>query len=113
MIKKNGDLPADSRLILDAYGRVSRLGDKRMRSVEGQLADCTVRIEEYGANVGEVLADPGLSAWNPRVQRPDWDTLMERLETGVSNGVCVFDLSRFSRRPMEGERLIEVAERGL
>src|SRR5439155_15596977 len=112
MSKKNSRLPADSPLILDAYGRVSRLGDKRMRSVEGQLADCQVRIEEYGAAVGEVLADPGRSAWDPRVKRPDWDTLMERVESGVSNGVRVFDLSRFSRRPIEGERLIEVAERG-
>lgn len=100
-------------MILDVYGRVSRLGDKRMRSVDGQVTDCTVRVEEFGAQVGEILKDPGRSAWNPKVKRPDWDTLMRRMETGVSGGVCVFDLSRFTRRPIEGERLIEAAESGL
>ena len=38
---------------------------------------------------------------------------MERLEAGDAGGVIVFDLARFSRRPIEGERLIAVAERGL
>jgi len=106
-------MAGDSRPILDIYGRVSRLTDKRMRSVEGQLKDCRVRVGDYGAEVGEVLADPGRSAWNPKVKRPAWDALMERLASGVSQGVCVFDLSRFSRRPIEGERLIEIAESGL
>ncbi|MFF4600115.1 recombinase family protein [Amycolatopsis sp. NPDC001319] len=100
--------------MLDVYARVSRLGDDRQRSVEGQVADCRARLEDIGAKVGKVLdADRGRSAWNPRVQRPDWDELMQRLETGASDGVVVFDLARFSRRPIEGERLIDAAERGL
>ncbi len=47
------------------------------------------------------------------MKRKDWDKLMRRLEGGESNGVVVFDLARFSRRPIEGERLITAAERGL
>ena len=38
---------------------------------------------------------------------------MTRLESGESGGVIVFDMERFSRRPIEGERLIAAAERGL
>jgi site-specific DNA recombinase len=38
---------------------------------------------------------------------------MARLEAGATDGVIVFDLARFSRRPIEGERLITAAERGL
>ena len=38
---------------------------------------------------------------------------MQRLESGSAGGVIVYDMSRFSRRPIEGERLIESAERGL
>ena len=38
---------------------------------------------------------------------------MERLESGASGGVIVFDMERFSRKPKEGERLIVIAERGL
>ena len=99
--------------VLDIYARVSRLGDDRQRSTAGQVEDCTVRVEQRGATVGEVLIDSGRSAWNPRVKRKDWDQLMQRLESGVTDGVVVFDLARFSRRPIEGERLITAAERGL
>lgn len=100
-------------IILDLYARVSRETDARRRAVEGQIAADQRRAEQLGAEVGEVLRDDGRSAWNPKVKRPAWDRLMERLETGASDGVVVFDLARFSRRPSEGERLIEAAERGL
>lgn len=113
MSSKHAGMTGDSRPVLDIYGRVSRLSDKRMRSVEGQLKDCRARVTEHGGDVGEVLADPGRSAWNPKVKRPAWDTLMERLVSGASQGVCVFDLSRFTRQPEEGERLIKIAARGL
>jgi DNA invertase Pin-like site-specific DNA recombinase len=101
-------------LTLDTYARVSRKGDARRRSMEGQSAANRRRAEQLGATVGEVFdKDDGRSAWNPRVKRADWDRLMQRLESGASDGVVVFDLARFSRRPSEGERLIEAAERGL
>src|ERR687894_1241494 len=100
-------------LNLDIYARVSRLGDDRQRSTEGQVEDCQARIVERGARVGEVHIDSGRSAWNPRVRRPDWERLMSRLEAGATGGVVVFDMARFSRRPIEGERLILVAERGI
>lgn len=77
------------------------------------MQDCQARIDERGDELGEVHIDPGRSAWNPRVRRPGWDRLMERLESGATGGVIVFDLARFSRRPIEGERLIAAAERGL
>lgn len=66
-----------------------------------------------GARVGEVHIDSGRSAWNPRVKRPAWERLMCRLEAGATGGVVVFDMARFSRRPIEGERLILAAEQGL
>lgn len=99
--------------VLDVYARVSRLGDDRQRSTMGQVEDCEARILERGAGVGKVHVDSGRSAWNPRVHRPGWDELMRRLESGATGGVVVFDLARFSRRPIEGERLIATAELGL
>lgn len=105
--------PARDELTLDIYARVSRLGDDRQRSTEGQVEDCIARVTEYGARVGEIHVDPGRSAWNPRVKRKKWANLMERLETGATGGAVVFDLARFSRRPIEGERLIMAAENGL
>ncbi len=98
---------------LDIYARVSRLGDERQRSTTGQVEDCTARVADHGGQVGQVHIDSGRSAWNPRVRRREWERLMERLESGTTGGVVVFDMARFSRRPIEGERLILAAERGL
>ncbi|WP_084759639.1 recombinase family protein [Nocardia mangyaensis] len=104
---------AGNDLVLDIYARVSRVGDERQRSTGGQVDDCTVRVRDLGATVGRVHVDDGRSAWNPSVRRPKWDALMARLESGETGGVVVFDMARFSRRPIEGERLILAAERGL
>lgn len=99
--------------VLDIYARVSRLGDARMRSTEGQVEDCTARVLERGGTVGAVFVDPGRSAWNPRTRRPQWEALMERMEAQTSDGVVVFDLARFSRKPIDGERLIVLADQGI
>jgi site-specific DNA recombinase len=69
-------------------------------------------IERRGARVGEPFKDNSLSAWNPRVVREDWDEMMARLESGASDGVWVYDVSRFTRKPIEGERLIQAAMDG-
>jgi site-specific DNA recombinase len=98
---------------LDIYTRVSHKSDKRILSTAGQEARCRERVERVGAELGLVFTDPARSAWNPRVARPGWDALMLRLIAGESDGVVVFDLPRFARRPADGERLIAVAERGL
>jgi DNA invertase Pin-like site-specific DNA recombinase len=98
---------------LDIYLRVSRLADEKQRSIEGQEHDARARVADAGATVGEVHTDRGRSAWNPRVRRQGWDLLMSRLESGATDGVVVFDLERFSRQPLEGERLLSVAGNGL
>src|ERR1019366_1574696 len=95
------------------YARQSRLDDDRQRSPEGQVADCRAVLAGRELAEGEVLIDPGLSAWNPRVRRPGWERLMERLENGASGGLIVFDLERFSRQPDDGSRLIKAADRGV
>src|ERR1700722_10851318 len=38
---------------------------------------------------------------------------MDRLDRGLSGGFFVFDLERFSPQPKDGERMIELAARGL
>jgi site-specific DNA recombinase len=100
---------------LDIYARVSHKLERRDKvpSTVGQVAACRRRIERVGAQVGEVFEDPERSAWDPKVQRPGWDALMERLEAGEADGVVVFNLARFARQPKDGERLIEAAEDGL
>ena len=98
---------------VDIYARRSAKGDKTQRSVSGQVQVCKSILAKRDLPLGQVHVDDGRSAWNPKVERPGWDTLMARLESGESGGVIVFDMERFSRRPIEGERLIAAAERGL
>lgn len=99
--------------VIDIYARQSRMDDDRQRSPEGQVEDCRAILEDRGLTAGEVHIDSGLSAWNPRIRRPGWRRLMERLESGEAGGVVVFDLERFSRQPDDGSRLIKAAEHGL
>src|SRR5215467_11520260 len=100
---------------VDIYARVSRLkrDEEREPSTTGQVAVCRVRLVDLGLPEGKVLIDLDRSAWNPNVKREAWDELMDRLESGKSGGVIIFDLERFTRQPKDGERMIEVAARGL
>ena len=100
----------------DIYARVSvvkRKNKKNEPSTGGQVAICRLRLADLDLPEGKVLVDPGRSAWDPTVRRPAWDELMDRLERGVSGGFIVFDLERFTRQPKDGERMIELAVRGV
>ena len=100
---------------VDIYARVSHLKRKAKRDLpaEGQVAVCRLRLADLSLEEGKILVDPGRSAWNPAVRRPAWDELMDRLERGVSGGMIVFDLERFTRQPKDGERMIDLAAMGL
>ena len=93
--------------------RSAQARDGSTRSVDGQVDDLTDMIAERYGVIGEVFRDPNRSAWNPKVLRPEWDALMDRLESGVCDGVAVYDVTRFSRKIIEGKRLVTVADKGL
>src|SRR5687767_14633576 len=99
--------------IIDIYARISQDydGDGGERSVESQEEDCRDAIEDEHDDwqVGKVFKDPAKSAWNPKVERPQFNQLMARLESGEADGVMVYDLTRFTRKPIEGERLLALA----
>src|SRR5712691_4614062 len=107
--------PVSAGKPVDIYARVSHRvrSEKRKPSTEVQVAVCRARLSELDLEEGKVLVDPGRAAWNPAVKRPAWDELMDRLERGVSGGMIVFDLERFTRQPKDGERMIELAATGL
>lgn len=102
-----------SDLPIDVYARVSLSSDPKMATITGQCDVCRARLEDLDLPVGETLYDNSKSAWNEKVKRPDWEKAMQRMEQGVSGGVIVFDMARWSRKPKDGERLIEAAKRGL
>ncbi|HSV66140.1 MAG TPA: recombinase family protein, partial [Mycobacteriales bacterium] len=98
---------------VDIYARLSRAVDGDWINVDEQEEMGREALARRGVPVGEVFKDNSKSAWNPKVVRPDWDRLMRRLESGVSGGVWVLDLTRWTRKVLEGERLLELASRGV
>lgn len=102
--------------VIDVYARISQAYDGTTRSVDSQVDECVAEVEDHAAagwTLGMIFKDHALSGWNPKIVRPDFNQLMHRLETGQSQGVCLSDLTRFTRKPMEGERLIMLADRGI
>jgi site-specific DNA recombinase len=99
--------------VIDVYARLSYSVNGETIQVDDQVEMGEETLARRGAVVGAVFKDPSKSAWHPRVVRPQWDALMARLESGASDGVWVYDLTRFSRKVLEGERLVELAARGL
>jgi len=98
---------------IDIYARQSLKTTRNQTTTPAQVASCRAVLSERGLPVGKVFIDNGRSGWNPKAQRPDWETMMTRLESGQSGGVMVYDIERFTRQVKDGERLITAAERGL
>lgn len=103
----------DRPLVLDSYGRLSRVPETgELEKIETQWEDNGRVIERAGAVLGEQLSD-GLSAWNRKVRRPGWERLLERVESGESDGIVVWHTDRLFRQPRDLEKLIELGERGV
>lgn len=103
---------ADRPLVLDSYGRLSRVPETgEIEKIETQWADNRKVIDRVGAVLGAELKD-GLSAWKRTVRRPGWEALLERVESGKSDGIVVWHTDRLFRQPRDLEKLIELGERG-
>jgi site-specific DNA recombinase len=101
------------RRILDSYARESKRGDRRDLSINGQHEVNERRIRDLGCDLGLKLQDKGKSAWRKGVVRPDWETMVKRLETGDSDGAVIFDVERLLRTVEDALRIVKLAERGL
>lgn len=103
----------DQAPVVDIYARLSYAEGGETVKVDDQVEMGREAVERRGGVVGQEFRDNSLSAWKPKVIRPQWNELMRRLEAGESDGVWVYDLTRFSRKVMEGERLLELAAKGI
>lgn len=102
--------------VIDSMARRSRRNRKgeevRDLSIQGQHAVNRQRIEEHGGRLGETFTEPGVSAWKPGVPRPKLDAAIERLRSGASQGICIYDIDRMLRRVTDAQRIIDIAEQG-
>jgi DNA invertase Pin-like site-specific DNA recombinase len=89
----------DLRLIFDISARVSRQGnrhDERMYSDENQVATCTEFIVRKGGEVGLVVNEINVSGGKLAKDRAV-EKLVQRIESGDSAGIVVYDFSRLTR----------------
>ncbi|WP_432850814.1 recombinase family protein [Amycolatopsis sp. CA-161197] len=108
----NAGQRAGRPIVLDSYGRLSRVPETgELEKIETQWADNRKVIERVGATLGEELKD-GLSAWKRSVRRAGWERLLERVESGESDGIVVWHTDRLFRQPRDLEKLIDLGERG-
>ena len=99
-------------LVIDLYCRLSTDNDGTTHTVDEQEARGRTQVEALGHVVGMVHKDHAKSAWNPKVIRDEWLVLMARLRNGEADGMWVRDLDRYTRKPREGEDLLELAAGG-
>ena len=98
--------------MLDSYARLSKNPSTgELEKIETQWADNRRTIDRLGGVLGKELKD-GLSAWRKDVRRPDWETLLERVRSGVSDGIVVWHTDRLFRQPRDLETLIDLADKG-
>ncbi len=75
--------------------------------IRRQLADATKIIELRGATPTEPYEDPDISAYQPKVTRPDFERWLTDFKEGRTDGIAGWDLDRIVRKPSDLERMIE------
>jgi site-specific DNA recombinase len=111
-VSRGNDAGQRRKPVYDSYARLSRMPDTgELEKIETQQADIRTVIERLGGALGEELSD-GLSAWKRGVVRKGWETLLERVRSGMSDGIVVWHTDRLFRQPRDLETLIELADKG-
>jgi DNA invertase Pin-like site-specific DNA recombinase len=88
----------------DGYGRVSQVGardaeSERFHSTALQQTSVEGWLQRHGFRLGVWVEDLNLSGGR---RRPKLEELVARVESGVSAGLAVYNLSRFSRETLLG-----------
>ncbi|WP_165777698.1 recombinase family protein [Amycolatopsis antarctica] len=99
--------------VLDSYVRLSwNPNTEELEKIEDQLADNAKVIER----TNERTNGRGVVRWTLGVETlgpPEgWERLLERVESGESDGIVVWHVDRLFRQPCDLERLIELGEQG-
>jgi DNA invertase Pin-like site-specific DNA recombinase len=99
-------------LVLDAYIRVSQVGDREGErfispTVQREQIEGWIRNHDQ-VHLGELFEE--LNESGGRSDRPDLLCALERVEAGESEGVIVAKIDRFGRRVIDGLRAIKRIE---
>jgi site-specific DNA recombinase len=92
------------------YCRISRDPRGDLLGVHRQEPPCRALCERLGWEVVEVYTDDDLSAYNGK-HRPAYERMLEDLRMGHVNGIVAWAADRLTRRPVENEAIIDLAEK--
>ena len=90
------------------YARISS-DDGTALGVTRQVEDCRALAASLGWTVAEEYVDNDVSAFTGRT-RPGYERLLADLRDGSRDAVLVYHLDRLTRRPIELEQFLTVAE---
>ncbi|MBA3290875.1 MAG: recombinase family protein, partial [Actinobacteria bacterium] len=92
------------------YLRISSDPDGKRLGVTRQLEDCEKKAAVMGWEIAGVYEDNDRSASNGK-RRPEYERLLADLEAKRVDAVVVWDLDRLTRRPIELEHFMDLADR--
>lgn len=94
------------------YARVSKADKDDPTSVPVQLADCMDRAEEEGWTVVDTYREEGVSAWNPKRKRLEYERMLADIRAGRVNAILVREQERLLRQMTDAIELADLAESG-
>lgn len=95
------------------YRRISQDREGSELGVERQEAECRELAERLGLTIVAVYTDNDTGAsTKTRKRRPAFEAMLDDLAAGAFTTVVSYSMSRLTRRPREGEGLLELAEQG-
>ncbi len=103
--------PARQRRV-GIYARVSKADRDDPNSIPVQLADCRARAVDEGWEVVDHYVDEGISAWNPRRKRPDFERLITDVSEGRVDTILVREQERLLRQMGDAIRVQDLAKAG-
>jgi site-specific DNA recombinase len=92
------------------YCRISRDPHGDLLGVQRQEPPCRELCGRLGWEVAKVYTDDDLSAYNGK-HRPAYERMLEDLRAGQVNAIVAWAADRLTRRPVENEAIIDLAER--
>jgi site-specific DNA recombinase len=92
------------------YVRISQDRSGQGLGVERQEKACRKHAIARGWDIAAVYIDNDVSASSGK-KRPEYQRMLRDLRDNVINAVCVWDLDRLTRRPIEIEEFISLADK--
>jgi site-specific DNA recombinase len=93
------------------YARLSLAGDVGEETgIDRQLLDCERKAESLGATTTEKYVDDGISAYNRKSVRPEFERLLSDIEAGRVDLVIAWRADRLARRNWDAARLLKAIE---